>query len=118
VEERPTVERPSERPARRESEGPLSGIASEAEAELSTLRGGRVVRFLGSELPVRAVWALAVFLTAFMVVWLVLWAALGGVGLGLGWIAGAAAGLGAVRLYRHRAEPPRREHPPPAENRA
>lgn len=92
-----------------EAEAALSGLARRTEAELRPFQGGRTVRVLGGELPVRGLKALAVFLGAFMVVWLALWVVLGDIGFGLGWIFAAAAGVVAVRVYGHRLEGPQGE---------
>ena len=78
-------------------------VPQRAERELRPLQGGRRIRFLGEELPVRAIAAIGVFVFAFMVVWLLLWAVLGGIGLGLGWIPAALAGAWAGREYARRS---------------
>jgi Flp pilus assembly protein TadB len=102
-ESRPEEER-SEDEHRDDASDSGPGVAADAEVEV--LSRGRTIGFFGGELPVRAAWAIAVYVAVFMVVWMLLWAVLGGLGLAVGWLVAAAVGLLAVRWYTRRRTAP------------
>jgi hypothetical protein len=74
----------------------LDRITAKANRELRAWTEGPSFRFLGGELPIRALAAFGIFIAAFTVVYLALWALLGGLGLALGWIVAALAGAAVV----------------------
>ena len=82
----------------------LEETSEEAQADLEALNEGRSISIMGTELPVRVLVAMGIFLAVFMAIWMLLWAAAGGAGLGLGWIVATVAGAVAVRLYSRRAQ--------------
>jgi hypothetical protein len=85
---------------KRESPAPASAQALEAaDREARRLQEGPGITLFGGQISYRALIAIGIFIAAFMAVWVVLWAGMGGVGLGLGWIPAAAAGVAAVGLF-------------------
>ncbi len=79
-----------------------SELRERAEREGERLQQGPGVEMLGGKVPYRVLVAIAIFVVVFLLVWVGLWAALGGLGLGLGWILAALAGLAAVKLAASR----------------
>ena len=75
-----------------------SALQQAADDEAQRLQRGSTVSMLGAEVPTRVLGALGIFLLVFMLVYAALWALGGGLGLALGWIPAAAAGLVAIRL--------------------
>jgi hypothetical protein len=80
-------------------ESPSMQVLEAADREARRLQDGPGITFLGGQISYRALAAIGIFIAAFMLVWVVLWAGMGGVGLGLGWIPAAAAGVAAVWLF-------------------
>jgi hypothetical protein len=70
-----------------------------ADREARSLQEGPGITLFGGEISYRTLAAIGIFIAAFMAVWVVLWAGMGGVGLGLGWIPAAAAGVAAVWMF-------------------
>jgi hypothetical protein len=73
-----------------------------AERDGKRLQEGPALEMFGGRLPYRTLASMALFVVVFLLVWVGLWAALGGLGLGLGWIVAALAGLLAVKLLAAR----------------
>jgi hypothetical protein len=94
--------------------GPLDEASSTVEQEAEKLQAGPKLPFFAGPLPIRALLAMGIFVVVFMVVWLILWALLGTLGLALGWIVAAGAGLFTVKLAADRLGERGREQTPPA----
>ena len=89
----------------REAEGEdsaASELRDVAARDGRRLQEGPALELLGGRLPYRVLISMAIFVVVFMLVWVGLWAVLGGLGLGLGWIVAALAGLLAVKLLAAR----------------
>lgn len=90
-------------PADNDSDDTLPGAAQEeAAASLEPLAEGSTLSVGSTELPVRTLFAMAIFVVVFLAAWMILWAVGGGLGLGLGWILAGVAGTLAVKLYADR----------------
>lgn len=90
-------------PANTDSDDTLPGAAQEeAAASLEPLAEGSTLSVGSTELPVRTLFAMGIFVLVFLVAWMILWAVGGGLGLGLGWILAGLVGALAVKLYADR----------------